>query len=187
MSGTEKKIAVALVVVLAAMVGVYLLTGNKAQSAPAVRNPLLAQAGGAAAGAPQSAAAPQAAGGAVCAPSGASTGSVATQGFGKQGAKLEIVAALPITHGCHVETEAELKKAYEKHPNDIHLTIYDLFGPEGQKYVAEHGGQRAVVFINGESTFEMNGKSLRLEMLENGTYSPSDLVPLIESLLKKQG
>jgi hypothetical protein len=33
----------------------------------------------------------------------------------------------------------------------------------------------------------MNGKSLRLEMLENGTYSPSDLVPLIESLLKKQG
>jgi hypothetical protein len=179
MSSGEKKIAVILAVVLVAMVGLYVSTSNKAQSAAPAGNPMMAKAGGAAAGGTQSGT------GADCAPTGASDGSVATQEFGKKGAKLEIVAALPITHGCHVETEAELKKAYQKHPKDVHLTIYDLFGAEGQKYVSQHGGQRAVVFINGESTFEANGKKMQLERQENMSYSPTDLVPLIESLLKK--
>jgi hypothetical protein len=42
-----------------------------------------------------------------------------------------------------------------------------------------------VVSINGETTFEADGKRIQLERQENMSYSPSDLVPLIESLLKK--
>ncbi len=176
MSSVEKKIAVILVVVLVAMAAAYVATGNKAQSAAAA-SPAKSEA-------PKGDAA--AAGGASCAPSGASDGSVKTQEFGKKGAKLEIVACLPITHGCHVNTEAELKKAYKKHEKDIHLTIYDLFGPEGQKYVAAHGGQRAVVFINGETKFKLNGKDVMLERQEGMTYKPADIAPIIEDLLKKK-
>ncbi len=188
MSSTEKAIAIGLVVILAVMVGAYVVTGNRAQSSPAASgSPVkMAQSGPAGpAGAAGGASAAGAASGAACATSGANAGSVATQEFGKKGAKLEVVAALPITHGCHVQTEAELKTAYKKHPNDIHLTIYDLFGPDGQKYVSEHGGQRAVVFINGDTSFDLNGKKIQFERQENGSYSPSDLVPVIESLLKK--
>jgi hypothetical protein len=120
-----------------------------------------------------------AAGPEACAPSGPGQG-VATQEFGKKGAKVEIVAALPITHRCHVRTEAELKKAYEKHPKDVHLIIYDLFGPDGQAFVAQHGGQRAVVFINGKTTFDLDGRKVALEMQENGRYRPDDIAPIVE-------
>jgi hypothetical protein len=196
MSSGEKKVAAVLVVVLVAMVvayfAVYAKTGRETaatQPGPAVAN---APAGHAAAPASQAATpaghapAPTGASGAAgCAPTGASGASVATQEFGKKGAKLEIVAALPITHGCHVQTEAELKKAYEKHPSDIHLVIYDLFGPEGQKFVAEHGGQRAVVLINGKSSFKLNGKDVKLEVMEGCTYVPADILPIVEQELAK--
>jgi hypothetical protein len=119
------------------------------------------------------------AGPAACAPSGSGQG-VATQEFGQKGAKVEIVAALPITHRCHVRTEAELKKAFEAHPKDIHLIIYDLFGPEGQQFVAQHGGQRAVVFVNGKTSFDLGGRKVALEMQEGGRYRPDDIVPIVE-------
>ncbi len=125
---------------------------------------------------------PPAASAAACAPSGPSRG-VATQEFGKKGAKLEIVAALPITHGCHVRTEAELKKAYEKHPEGVHLTIYDLFGTDGQKFVAENGGQRAVVFINGKTSFDLGGRKITFEKMEDMLYRPADIVPTVDQEL----
>jgi len=172
MSAGEKKVAALLAIVLVVMLGAYFVTGRSSAGPGGT----LAQAGGAAGGAT---------GGQACAPTpGAAGGGVPTQEFGKAGAKLEIVAALPITHGCHVETEAELKKAYEKSPEGIHLIIYDLFGNEGQEFVKQNGGQRAVVFINGESSFELNGKSVKLEVREGGSYVPSDIVPIIDQELK---
>jgi len=168
MSAGEKKVAALLAIVLVVMVGAYIVTGRSSAGTGAT----MAQAGGAA-------------GGQVCAPTpGGGAGGVPTQEFGEAGAKLEIVAALPITHGCHVETEAELKKAYEKHPEDIHLVIYDLFGNEGQEFVRQNGGMRALVFINGKSTFELNGKSVKLEVIEGGSYVPSDIVPIIDQEVK---
>lgn len=90
------------------------------------------------------AATPQAAastgGAASCAPGAAGAQSVKTQEFGKAGAKVEVVALLPITHGCHVNTEATLKKIQAAHPKDIHLTIVDLFGPDAAKYQKRVGG-----------------------------------------------
>jgi hypothetical protein len=178
MSAGEKKVALVLVVVLVALVGAYFVTGRSASSA-ATGMPGQPMAPGA------TATATAAPGGPTCAPTpGAGAGGVATQEFGKAGAKVEIVAALPITHGCHVKTEAELKKAYEKYPSDIHLTIYDLFGPEGQAYVKEHGGQRAVVFINGNTTFELKGKNVKLEMTEGGSYVPDQIVPIVDQTVK---
>jgi len=176
MSAGEKKVAVVLVIVLVALVGAYFVSGRSASSAAtAIPGQMAAGPTATPTGAP---------GGQTCAPTGAAAGSVPTQEFGKAGAKVEIVAALPITHGCHVKTEAELKKAYEKHPDDVHLTIYDLFGPEGQAYVKEHGGPRAVVFINGNTSFDLKGKKVKLEMTEGGSYVPDQIVPIIDQTVK---
>jgi len=173
MGSGEKKIVAVLVVVLIGLVVAYVAFPPKSRTPGAGMTGRPMQAAGGASDA-------------SCATGTSSGGAgVATQEFGKKGAKLEIVAALPITHGCHVETEAELKGAYNRHEGDIHLTIYDLFGPEGQAYAAQHGGKRAVVFINGESAFELNGKRVVLEKMENQTYRPSDIGPIIEQVLKK--
>ncbi len=116
-----------------------------------------------------------------CAPTSGAQG-VPTQEFGKAGAKLEITALLPITHGCHVRTEAELKRAYQLHPNDIHLTIVDLFGPDSQKYQPKvPGGMRACVGINGKNTFQYAGRTVSIEKPEGGEYQVSDIVPIIEN------
>ena len=172
MSSVEKIVAAALLAVLVVLVGAYFVTGRTGSPAAGPDALQLAAAG--------------AGGGATaCAPTGGGAEGVPTQEFGEQGANLEIVAALPITHGCHVETEAELKKAYEQHPDEIHLVIYDLFGKEGQEFVAQHGGQRALVFINGESSFELNGRRVKLEVREGGTYVPADIVPIVEHELAK--
>jgi len=110
---------------------------------------------------------------------------VKTQEFGKAGAKVEILAVLPITHGCHVNTEAELKKAYEKHPEDIHLTIVDLFGPDAPKYLPKVGNRmRAVVSINGKSTFSLDGTTVQFEQQENMAYRPAQITAAIEQELK---
>ncbi len=175
MSSAEKKVAYALVIVLVVMVVAYFATGKSEVPAADADSLQLASSGGMA-------------GTEVCAPtSGVGPEGVPTQEFGKEGATLEIVAALPITHGCHVETEAELKKAHEEHPGDIHLIIYDLFGREGQEFVAQNGGQRALVFINGKSSFQLDGRNVKLEVREGGTYVPSDIIPIVEQELSKAG
>ena len=179
MSSSEKKIAAILVVVLVAMVGVYFVTGNRAQSAPAPGQ--VAQAGQAAKAGQASAAS-----GASCAPTSGGQQFAKTEELGKPGAKLDIVAIVPVAHGCHATSVAELKKAYEAHPNDIHLTIVDAWGPDAKKYQSKAGGVTwTVIAINGQSEFELNGKRLQLQRQEGMSYSPTDLVPLIEDELKK--
>jgi hypothetical protein len=194
MGATEKKIAVVLVVVLIAMVAVYATTGGKPEQNPMMGErpqPAATPAASNAApvvilnpGSPGQSASP---GGAAC-PTGSPSGGtgVKTQVFGKPGAKLEILALLPITHGCHVNTEAELKKAFEQHAGDIHLTIVDLFGPEAASYLPKVGNRvRAVVSINGKTKFELKGRPVVLEQAENGSYSPGDIGPIVEAELRK--
>ena len=106
------------------------------------------------------------------------------QEFGKKGARVEVLALLPITHGCHVTTEAELKKAYKAHPDEIHLTIVDLFGPEGQKLANENGGQRALVLVNGKSQFKVGRRQGSFERQEGDAYQTSDIVPVVEQAVK---
>ena len=132
----------------------------------------------------QAPAAPTTGGPAACAPSSGGAG-VATQEFGKAGAKVEILSLLPITHGCHARTEAELKKAQAAHPGDIHLVIVDLFGSEASKYLSKVGNkQRPVVSINGNTRFTLNGKRVVFEYQEDRLYAPSALAPAIEEALK---
>jgi len=195
MSPGEKKVAALLVVVLVAMIAVYFSTMpkplpegpstmmpgmNMAQRGPAPAGPGGARMGPAAAGTQPSTAS-------SCGPSAGGGGAAATQEFGKAGAKLEIIALLPVAHGCHVATEGELKKAYQSHPNDIHLTIVDLMGPEAAKYQQKLGVRWTVVSINGKSSFDRNGRKVALEKIENGSYAPGDIVPIIEAELAKAG
>ena len=176
MGSGEKKIVAVLVVVLVGLAVAYLKTQPKTGEVRVVDRM-------AAMGTPT---ATSGSSDASCATGSSSGGAgVATQEFGKKGAKLEIVAALPITHGCHVQTEAELKKAYEQHKGDIHLTIYDLFGTDGQAFVAKHGGARAVIFINDKTSFELGGQPVVFERQENQGYQPAQIVPVIEQELKK--
>jgi hypothetical protein len=182
MSSAEKKVAAVLVVLLIAMLAVYVSTSPKPQP-PNMVGPGQMRPAGQTAG---QAGTPAGAGGdaesAACVTGGGD--SVATQEFGKKGAKMEIVALLPITHGCHVNTEAELEKAYKKHPDDIHLTIVDFFGPDAPKYQEKVGAGRALVSINGKTSFKLKGKTVTLERQENMSYRPADIVPIIEQELK---
>ncbi len=177
MGSGEKKIVAVLAVVLIGLLGAYVKFQPKQ---PTVRSgeKMAAMGGGA-----ESAGA----GDASCSAGGSSGGAgAATQEFGKKGAKVEILALLPITHGCHVNTEAELKKAQQQHPNDIHLIIVDLFGPDAGKYLPKvGGGQRAVISINGKTSFDLGSKKVQLEKQEGMTYEPSDLGPVVEQVLAK--
>ncbi len=166
MGSSEKKVAVLLMVVLVGMIGWYLVTQPEAGSA-------LGEGGEAA----EEACAPAAGGGATA----------ELQEFGQEGAPVEIIAVLPISVGCHAATEAELKKAYEAHPDDIHLTIVDMASPEAADYRSLVGVSWTVVSINGRSTFEIDGSSVSLQQMENGTYRPADIIPIIEAELHNAG
>jgi hypothetical protein len=181
MSSGEKKIAVVLVVVLVAMVGVYFATAPKAAK-PAAAVPMMAMQG-APMGGPS--AAQSTSGGAACATGPSGGGAAKTQEFGKPGAKLEVVAIIPVAHGCHANSEATLKKAYQQHPKDIHLTIVDLNGPDAAKYRSKAGGvQWTVIAINGKYQFDLDGRRVALERAEGQSYRPADLIPIIEQQLK---
>jgi hypothetical protein len=174
-SPTEKKIAAVLAVVLVAMIAVYFATQPKPGSAAGPLSPEAA----AAAGTQSSAVA--------CAPTAGGGGAATTQEFGEAGAKLEIIAVLPLAIGCHRATEAEVKKAYEKHPDDIHLVVVDLMGPDAAKYREKVGVGWMAVSINGKTTFDLDGRPVKLEQMENGTYRPADILPIIEAELSKPG
>ena len=169
MSSAEKAIAVVLLVVLVGMVGAYVITGNRGQAAQAAAS-----------------GAGTAAGGAGCAPTSGGQAAADTEELGKAGAKLEIVAIVPVAHGCHATSIAELKRAYQAHPNDIHLTIVDSFGPEAKKYQDKAGGITwTVIAINGKSDFEVNGQKVVLQRQEGMSYTPAHLIPIVENELKK--
>jgi hypothetical protein len=174
MGPAEKKVVAALSVVLIALVAVLVLW----KPATKVASPLGA---GTMSSGPAGA---QSSSGACATTPGAGAEGVPTQEFGKKGAKMEILALLPITHGCHVNTEAELKKAYQAHPNDIHLKIVDLFGAEGQKLAQENGGTRALVLINGKSSFTVGNREVVLERTEGPTYVPTDISAIVDQELK---
>jgi len=178
MGSGEKKIVAVLAVVLIGLIGAYLkfqpksgvVQGGERMAAPG-GGAESAGAGGA--------------DGASCS-TGPSGGPYAkTQEMGKPGAKLEIIAVLPVAHGCHATTEAELKKAYKAHPNDIHLTVVDAQGPEAAKYQTKVKVPWTVVSINGKSSFDLGGKKVTLEKQEGMTYEPSDLGPVIEQVLAR--
>ena len=166
MGSGEKKVAILLVVVLVGMIGWYLITQPKAGSAVGEGGDAL-----------ETACAPPAGGGA----------SAELQEFGQEGAPIEIIAVLPISVGCHASTEAELKKAYEAHPDDIRLTIVDMASPKAADYRSRVGVGWTVVSINGSSTFDLDGRRVKLEQMENGTYRPADIVPIIETELENAG
>ena len=172
----EKRVAALLVVVLLAMIAVYF--GTSGRPAGPVASASLAQGALTGAGVAGGGSDPG------CAP-GVGGPAAGIQEFGKEGARLEIIAVLPVAQGCHATTEAEVKKAYKKHPDDIHLTIVDLMSPEAAKYRDKVGVPWMVVSINGESTFEIKGRRVQLQRMENGSYKPSDIVPIIEAELKK--
>jgi hypothetical protein len=172
MSSVEKKVALALVVVLAVMVVAYVATGKSEAPAGGPHDHQVAAAAGGDAG---------------CAPVPGGGGTAATQEYGEPGAKLDIIAVLPVMKGCHAQTEAELKKAYEAHPDDIHLRIVELMGAEAAKYQAEVKVNWTVVSINGRSSFELDGRQVVLQKQENGSYRPSDVAPIIEAELAQAG
>jgi len=166
MSSGEKKVVVLLGLVFVALIAVYVTTQPKA---------------GESGSGPQVAAANL-----DCAP-GAAGQAAETQHFGEPGAKLEIIAVLPVAHGCHATTEAELKKVYEAYPDDVHLTIVDLMGPDAGQYRQKVGVAWTVVSINGKSTFQLEGRTVTLQQMEGRSYRPSDILPIVETELAKLG
>jgi len=169
MSAGEKKVAALLAIVLVVMVGLYLVTGRSVKAPAGAEASAVGQSGDATA----------------CAPGAGAGGTAAIQEFGEAGAKLEVIAVLPVAKGCHAATEAELKKAYEAHPEEIHLTIVDMMGPEAAAYRDKVGVGWTVVSINGNYQFELDGRQVRLEKAENMSYKPADIIPVIEGELAR--
>ncbi len=157
MSSGEKKIAVVLVVVLAALVAAYFVMGPKT--------------------------APMGPGGQA----GAAGSLGQTETMGPEDAKVKIVGLVPTVNPCHAATVAALKKVYEQHPEDIHLTLIDFLGPASGEWRQKLGVSCATVEINGEYSFELDGRRVVFQQAEGGTYRPSDLKTVVEAELAKAG
>ncbi len=164
MSSLEKKIAAVLVVVLIAMIGVYFSLKPK----PHPMGPAYASGSGGHGG-----------------PGGAPFGE--TETMGPEDAKMKIVGMVPIANPCHAATVAALKKVYEDHPNEIHLTLIDFMGPDSTEWKQKLGVTCATVEINGENSFNLEGRDVTFQKMEGGTYEPSDLETVIEAELAKAG
>ncbi len=157
----EKKIAAVLVVVLIALVAVYIGT----------------QPGGRARGAAMGPAGPGAP------PAGGGGGGV--EELGSPGAKVEIIALVPVANPCHAATIAELRKAYKRYPDDIHLRIIEFMGPESTTWRNQLGVTCATVAINGEWSFDLDGRRVVFQKMEGGTYTPADLGRVIEAKIRE--
>ena len=157
MSSGDKKVAALLIVVLFVLVAIYFAT--KPKEAPP---------GAAATGTPTAA-------------------STSVQEFGKAGAKLEITALVPVVNPCHAKTVAALKQAYEKHPDEIHMTLIDFFGPQAEEWKSKLGVTCATVSINGKYAFEVDGKPVTFQKAEGASYKPENIGSVIEAELKKAG
>jgi len=164
MSSGEKKVAAVLVVVLIAMIGVYF--SLKPKSGPA--GPVLMGGPGGRGG-----------------PGGAAFAE--TEAIGPEDAKVKIVAMVPIANPCHANTVAALKKVYEDHANDIHLTLIDFMGPDSMEWKQKLGVTCATVEINGQYRFNLEGRTVTFQKAEGGSYKPSDLETVVEAELAKAG
>jgi ABC-type glycerol-3-phosphate transport system substrate-binding protein len=170
MSSGEKKIAVVLVVVLIAVIGAYFALGSRIETAQVAAPPRMAGAGGR--------------GG----EGGAGGGGYAeTSSLGSEGAKVKITALVPIANPCHAATVSALKDAYAAHPNDIHLTLIDFQGPDAGEWKQKLGVTCATVDINGQYTFDLEGRTVTFQKQEGGTYKPADLRTVVEAELERAG
>jgi hypothetical protein len=163
MSSGEKKIAVVLVVILIAMVGAYFALGSKLDTAQMPGPAGMAGGGGAGGGAAE------------------------TSSVGPEDAKVKITALVPIVNPCHAATVAALKEVQAAHPNDIHLTLIDFLGPDSNEWRQKLGVTCATVNINGQYTFNLEGRTVTFQQQEGGSYRPADLRPVIEDALKSAG
>jgi hypothetical protein len=111
-----------------------------------------------------------------------------TEVIGPEDAKLKIVALVPVVNPCHAGTVKALKEAAADHPEDIQLTLVDFFNPEDSaKWKGELGVTCATVEINGDYTFELEGRTVTFQKQEGGTYQPADLETVIEGALAEAG
>jgi len=164
MSSGEKKVAVVLVVVLIAIIGVYFSLGPKSEPAGPGEASLAGRAGG---------------GGGASFPE--------TKTMGPEDAKVKIVGMVPIANPCHAATVAALKEVYEAHPNDIQLTLIDFMGPDSMEWKQKLGVTCATVEINGSYSFELEGRNVIFQKKEGMSYKPTDIKTVVEGELAKAG
>ena len=161
MSSTEKKIAAALVVVLIGLIAVYFTMGSGTGGSGGIAGP--GTSGGRSGGFPEVAA------------------------MGPEDAKVKIVALVPIVNPCHTATVAALKEVYEDNPEDIHLTLIDFFSPDSGEWKQKLGVSCATVEINGQRTFDLEGRRVTFQQMEGQMYRPTDLKTVVEGELAKAG
>ena len=114
-------------------------------------------------------------------------GAAETTTMGPEGAKVKITALVPIAEGCHAATVAALQEVYSAHPDDIQLTLIDFKGPESNKWKQELGVTCATVSINGQYTFNLEGRTITFQKQEGMTYQPADVRTVVEAELKSAG
>ena len=107
--------------------------------------------------------------------------------MGPEDAKVKIVGLVPIANPCHAATVAALKEVYEDNPEDIHLTLIDFMGPDSNEWKQKMGVTCATVAINGQYTFNLEGRTVTFQKKEGMTYQPTDLKAVVEGELAKTG
>jgi hypothetical protein len=175
MSSGEKRIAVVLVVILIGMVGAYFAVGSKMDTAQMPGPPGMGGAGGP--------------GGMMGAGGMAGQGgaAAATTTVGPEGAKVEIIALVPIANPCHAATVSVLKQLSSAYPNDVRLTLIEFMGPDSAEWRQKLGVTCATVSINGQYTFNLEGRTVIFQQQEGGTYRPVDLKTVVEAELARAG
>ena len=170
MSAGEKRVAVLLAIVLVVMVGAYMVTGRSSAGPEETSAQPWGMPGG---------------GGGMMGPGGVEFPEVAV--MGPEDAKVKIVGMVPIVNPCHAATVAALKEMYEAHPDDIHLTLIDFQGPDSWEWKQKLGVTCATVEINGQYTFNLEGRTVTFQKQEGMTYQPTDLKTVVEGELAKTG
>ena len=161
MSSTEKKVAAVLVVALAALIVVYFTIGSGTGGSGGTANPGM--------------------------PGGHGGGFPEVETMGPEDAKVKIVALVPIVNPCHAATVAALREVYEDNSEDVHLTLIDFHGPDSTQWQQNLRVTCATVAINGQYSFDLEGRTVVFQQMEGGRYRPSDLKTVVEDELAKAG
>jgi len=107
--------------------------------------------------------------------------------IGPENARVKIIAVVPIANPCHKATVAALRDVAKAHPEEVHLSLIDFHGPEAGKWMDELGFHCATIYVNGEHTFQLDGRQVVFEQKEGLKYKPEDLKPVVEAALAKPG
>jgi len=106
--------------------------------------------------------------------------------FGDPAAPIKIELYAPLVLEWHQKTIGLLRQYDNDHPGRIHVKLMPMGNAECDKDMEKRGYTCAVLFINGETEFQLpNGKQVSLEKKPNfadSFYNSEDVITILDQL-----